>query len=277
MNNIITLPKWEKYCKELCKVNNNYILGNILNFNEENLEQFNFQQYTNKTIILLNPDCDFPPPKISNTYEFDPKYNRLMKDCHLIEYKDKIDYRIIKIIEEFNIKIICYSSSIFHKNVTVIPLGITWQFEIPRSICSTNIEKKNLCYANFGIPTIERWFGNPRQDAYNKIKNKKFIFIENTQEDNSIRKINNNYNNYFNKLLASKFSICPRGCGIDSYRVYDSILCKCIPIMLKNGEYYKNFEGWPILFIDDYEDLTADFLENVKIDIELSHLKIPIL
>ena len=75
MNNIITLPKWETYCKNLCKENNNYILGNILNFNEDNLEQFNFQQYTNKTIILLNPDCDFPPPKISNTYEFDSKYN----------------------------------------------------------------------------------------------------------------------------------------------------------------------------------------------------------
>ena len=84
--------------------------------------------------------------------------------------------------------------------------------------------------------------------------------------------MNNNYNNYFNKLLSSKFSICPRGCGIDSYRVYDSILCKCIPIMLKNGEYYKNFEGWPILFIDDYEDLTEDFLENVKIEINQSCL-----
>jgi hypothetical protein len=273
MDNIITLPKWEKYCKDLCKVNNNYILGNILSFNETNLDQFNFQRYANKTIILLNPDCDFPPPKISNTYEFDSKYNGLTNDCRLIEYKDKIDYRIIKIIEEFNIKIICYSCSIFHKNIRIIPLGITWQVKIPQSVFSSNnIEKKILCYANFGIPTIERWFGNPRKDAYNKIIDKDFIFIENTQQDNHIRKMNNNYNNYFNKLLSSKFSICPRGSGIDSYRVYDSILCKCIPIMLKNGEYYKNFEGWPILFIDDYEDLTEDFLENVKIEINQSCL-----
>ena len=272
MYDLITLPKWEKYCKELCKKDNNYILVNIFEFNEPNLDELNFKKYANKNIILLNVDCDFPPPKISNTYEFDPKYNRLMKDCHLIEYKDKIDYRIIKIIEEFNIKIICYSSSIFHKNVTVIPLGITWQFKIPRSICYTNIEKKILCYANFGIPTIKRWFGNPRQDAYDKIKKKDFILIENTQPDTSVRKHNNNYNNYFNKLLASKFSICPRGCGIDSYRVYDSILCRCIPIMLKNNEYYKNFEGLPILFIDDYGDLTKNFLNNIKIEIDISCL-----
>lgn len=272
MDNLITLPKWENYCKDLCKVNDDYVIFNILNFNEENLDKFNFKQYTNKTIILLNPDCDFPPPKTSNTYEFDNKYKGLQPDCSLLTYSDKIDYRIINIIEEFNIQILCYSSSIFHKNVKVIPLGITWQVKIPESITSINIDKQILCYANFGIPTIERWFGNPRQDAYNKIINKDFIFIENTQKDTVNRKMNNDYNNYFSKLLNSKFSICPRGCGIDSYRVYDSILCKCVPIMLKNGEYYKNFEKWPILFIDDYDELTEDFLQNVKIDVELSTL-----
>ena len=272
MDNYITLPKWENYCKDLCKVNDDYVIFNILNFNEENLDKFNFKQYINKTIILLNPDCDFPPPKTSNTYEFDNKYKGLQPDCSLLTYSDKIDYRIINIIEEFNIQILCYSSSIFHKNVKVIPLGITWQVKIPESITSINIDKQILCYANFGIPTIERWFGNPRQDAYNKIINKDFIFIENTQKDTVNRKMNNDYNNYFNKLLNSKFSICPRGCGIDSYRVYDSILCKCVPIMLKNGEYYKNFEKWPILFIDDYDELTEDFLQNVKIDVELSTL-----
>jgi len=26
MYDLITLPKWEKYCKELCKKDNNYIL-----------------------------------------------------------------------------------------------------------------------------------------------------------------------------------------------------------------------------------------------------------
>ena len=273
MDNLITLPKWENYCKDLCKSNDDYVIFDILNLNEENLDKFNFKQYANKTIILLNPDCDFPPPKETNTYKCDPKYKGLQQDCSLLTYSDKIDYRIIKIIEEFNIQILCYSSSIFHKNVRVIPLGITWQVKIPNSITSMNIDKQILCYANFGIP-IDRWFGNPRQDAYNKIKNKDFILIENTQKDTSSRKMNNDYNNYFNKLIHSKFSICPRGCGIDSYRVYDSILCKCVPIMLKNGEYYKNFENWPILFIDDYDKLTADFLQNVNFEFDMSVIDI---
>ena len=274
MYDLITLPKWQKYCKELCKKDSNYILVNIFEFNEPNLDELNFKKYANKNIILLNVDCDFPPPIYTNTYPCDKKYNGLTKNCKLIKYTDKIDYRIVKIIEKFNITIICYSSSIFHKKVRVIPLGITWQSNIPETIVYSNNNKEILCYANFGIPTIKRWFGNPRQDAYDKIKNKDFILIENTQPDTSVRKNNNNYNNYFNKLLASKFSICPRGCGIDSYRVYDSILCRCIPIMLKNNEYYKNFEGLPILFIDDYGDLTKNFLNNIKIEIDISCLNL---
>jgi len=42
--------------------------------------------------------------------------------------------------------------------------------------------------------------------------------------------------------------------------------------MLKNNEYYKNFEGLPILFIDDYGDLTKNFLNNIKIEIDISCL-----
>tara|TARA_B110000091_G_scaffold214534_1_gene268806 strand:- start:3268 stop:3486 length:219 start_codon:yes stop_codon:yes gene_type:complete len=60
MDNLITLPKWEKYCKDLCKVNDNYILFDIFNFNEANLDKLNFTQYANKTIILLNPPFLIP-------------------------------------------------------------------------------------------------------------------------------------------------------------------------------------------------------------------------
>ena len=58
----------------------------FIKLNEPTLEELDFKQYANKTIILLNPDCDFPPPKINNTYEFDSKYKNLTKDCQLISY-----------------------------------------------------------------------------------------------------------------------------------------------------------------------------------------------
>ena len=61
--------------------------------------------------------------------------------------------------------------------------------------------------------------------------------------------------------------ICPRGCGIDTYRLWDCIMLGCIPIVEK----YESHNSWndlPILFLDnirDYELLTEDFL-NRKYD-----------
>lgn len=264
MLNFFLYNKWEKYVIALCKNNSNFILGNILTYNNIELNEDYFKNNVNKNIILINGDCDFPPPLASNTYEFDPKYDKNNYNCNNDKnksYVEKIDYRILQLIEKYNINIYCFSSSIYHKNVHTIPIGITWQFPIPNFVFSYDITKSILCYANFGI-ACDRWFGNPRRDCLNIINNKNFIQIENCVIDDNTRKKNNNYNNYYLKFCQSKFSICPRGCGIDCYRIYDSIICNCIPIVLKNNEFYKNFLDYPILFVDNYDVIDEDFLNT---------------
>ena len=62
--------------------------------------------------------------------------------------------------------------------------------------------------------------------------------------------------------------ICPRGCGIDTYRLWDCIYMGCIPIVEKY-EGYKQFEDLPILFIDHWRDinnLTESYLEHTWLD-----------
>ena len=266
MNNIITLLNWKQYCKQLViTYPDKYTIVDIFDFNDDKfyLNELNVKKYENKHIILFNGDVNFPPPLKEYTYEFDPKYNGLPpNDYEMKPYKEKIDNRIIDYIEKNNIKIICYSSSIFHKNVIMIPLGISWQININNNIINTNYNKTILCYANFGIP-CDRWFGNIRKELYATMTHLGFITNENVVLDDNCRKNNNNYDNYFYKLKLSKFSLCPPGCGIDSYRVYDSILCGCIPICLKYEEFYKNFdENIPILFINNYDELNEDLLIN---------------
>ncbi len=262
IDNLFTLMKWEEFAINLCKFNNNFILGDILTFNNEIIDEEYFNLNKGKNIILLNGDCDFPPPIASNTYEFDKKFNGINNELVSKPYKEMIDYRILDIIEKYNINIYCLSSSVYHKNVKVLPIGTTWQVPIPEFVLSDEKEKNILCYANFGIP-CDRWFGNPRIKCLNKILSKNFIIKENCILDNHIRKSNNDYNNYFLKLKSSKFSICPRGCGIDCYRIYDCILSNCIPIMLKNEDFYKNFKDLPILFINDYDELNEEFLNDM--------------
>jgi hypothetical protein len=109
--------------------------------------------------------------------------------------------------------------------------------------------KETLCYANFGL-SCDRWFGNPRNEVVEFIKNKNFIKKENID---SVRRDNLNETHFYEQISKSKFAICPRGCGIDTYRLWDCICLGCIPIVEKYGG-YEQFEDLPILFIDSYKD-----------------------
>lgn len=259
MDEIITLPKWEKYCKDLCAKDDTYILLDILSFNKSNIHKLNFSKYSQKTIILLNPDIDFPPPKTPylNDYELD------------MQYKDRINYEIINLIEKYQIKIICYSSSVFHPNVQMVPLGITWQ--VPLSYTNIDLNNKNIiCYANFGLPRVDCWHGRIRQNIKDIISSIDFITIDNICKDELNRKTENKYVSYFESISRSKFALCPRGCGIDCYRFYDCLYYDCIPIIVKNEEFYKNLTMFPILVLETWEDLkllTGAYLDNIYIEL----------
>ena len=61
------------------------------------------------------------------------------------------------------------------------------------------------------------------------------------------------FHNYYETIARSKFMLCPRGCGLDTYRMWDCLYLGCIPIVVKYAG-YKDFEDLPILFIDKWED-----------------------
>ena len=70
--------------------------------------------------------------------------------------------------------------------------------------------------------------------------------------------------NYYETIAKTKFMICPRGCGLDTYRLWDCLYLGCIPIVVKYDG-YRDFEDLPILFIEKWEDyltLTEDYLNQ---------------
>ena len=63
-------------------------------------------------------------------------------------------------------------------------------------------------------------------------------------------------------LERSKFVLCPRGNGIDTFRFYDAMYAGAIPIVVREP-YMGAFEQVPILFVErlqDLETLTESFL-----------------
>ena len=77
----------------------------------------------------------------------------------------------------------------------------------------------------------------------------------------------------FNKLLVCsqdwstsyKFVVSPEGNGIDCHRHYEALLAGCIPIMERNALIEEKYRGCPILYTDDYSEITPTYL-NAKYD-----------
>ena len=164
-----------------------------------------------------------------------------------------------------NIKyIFATNTNYYDPIIKFLPMGSDF-----RSISSfkkgniNNKERNILCYCNFSLNTHES-----RVNIFNYIKDKKFITFENM---GIFLKYSISRDTFFERLGNSKFTICPRGNALDTFRLYDSIYAGSIPIVVKEHFHdLKIFENIPILFLNnesDFKDLTSEFLKKIYIEL----------
>ena len=109
------------------------------------------------------------------------------------------------------------------------------------------------------------------------------------------------FDRYLKELASSVFTLSPRGWGPDSYRTWEALLVGAIPIV-KRGEYgvmecvkknlkgsyssYKSairsqldrlYEHLPILVVDDWREVTKEFLEKKYAEITAKQYNIELL
>jgi hypothetical protein len=58
-----------------------------------------------------------------------------------------------------------------------------------------------------------------------------------------------------------KFMACPEGNGIDTHRTWECLYIGCIPVM-KRSVFTSFFEHLPICFVNNWEEITEDFLNK---------------
>lgn len=68
------------------------------------------------------------------------------------------------------------------------------------------------------------------------------------------------YSEHLGKIKQSKFVICPRGNAIDCHRNWEVIYMKRVPVMKRHTYLEKLFSEYPVLFVDDYSDVTEELL-----------------
>jgi hypothetical protein len=68
-------------------------------------------------------------------------------------------------------------------------------------------------------------------------------------------------NIYLDEIRNHKFTFCPRGNGIDTHRLWETLYVGGIPIVARHRA-LREFEDLPICWVDDLLSVTPDFLES---------------
>jgi len=144
------------------------------------------------------------------------------------------------------------NKAINHKKLFTLPIGIANQqyshgnLELLNQIIDNSFNKQYLVYKNFDIHT------NFQTRSY----------IDHITTQNGILMSSKlDQTNYLAKLAKSIFCISPPGNGIDCHRVWECLYLNTVPI-IQYDNCYEQFKHLPILFIDDWKDVTIEFLNK---------------
>uniref|UniRef100_A0A6C0BR30 Exostosin GT47 domain-containing protein n=1 Tax=viral metagenome TaxID=1070528 RepID=A0A6C0BR30_9ZZZZ len=109
--------------------------------------------------------------------------------------------------------------------------------------------KINLLYLNFSLNT------NPNRSKIMDILLQKG-FNKNKKLD---------WDHYIEDLSSHKFCISPKGNGVDCHRTWECLYLGVIPIVEKSP-HMSYFHDLPILFVDSYDDISIQYLNQIYKD-----------
>jgi hypothetical protein len=142
----------------------------------------------------------------------------------------------------------------FGGKVNPIPYGLQRKMgindnrhEILLTIMDYDIEPQNLLYVNHSVHT------NPEErSGINE------LFLDKSWAHVEVDSVY--YDEYLTALKESKFMICPIGNAVDCHRNWECLYMRRVPIM-KKSKYFKHlFKDYPVLFVNDFSEVTEDLL-----------------
>jgi hypothetical protein len=143
-----------------------------------------------------------------------------------------------------------------------LPLGITnntdetdvhpifGNTQLMLNVVKNNYKKENLLYMNFNLNTCHE-----RLYLYNMFKNVDWCFKRIVNNSLEGRKT------FLEDICKSKFVLCPKGNGIDTHRLWESLYMRSIPIV-KYHITHSNLTDLPILFVNNWSEINNEFLET---------------
>ena len=197
-----------------------------------------------------------------NEFETLVKTLKMMQNKFILIFHNSdncFDDKHIQLFEELPLLQHIYTQNMntVHPKVSALPIGLCNRSEGLQGTYETEVEKTNNIYFHFTISTNKV----KRQECYEKIIKKGVEWKPN--------KIH--YPKYLLELKTYKYCICPEGNGIDTHRFWESLYMNVIPICKKNVlvQYFSKY--FPIVLLDDWDDLDLTKLDEVYEDMKINH------
>ena len=156
-----------------------------------------------------------------------------------------------------------------HKQLIPVPLGLASRFskknlteDYFKEVVNKNdfIKEDINLYLNFQVNTnfVER------SNLYKIFTGHDWVTHDFPDNDN---------NKYHQSLKEATFVLCPWGNGVDTHRLWEALYSGSIPVT-KQHVTYKSVKDLPILFVDDYEDITYELLEQFLKNLDINKFNI---
>lgn len=68
------------------------------------------------------------------------------------------------------------------------------------------------------------------------------------------------YRDFLLEMRDHKFMACPEGNGMDCHRNWESLYMRRVPVMKKSAYFSRLMDGFPVLFVDEWSDMTPALL-----------------
>lgn len=176
----------------------------------------------------------------------------------------------------------CQNCLIQHPKITLIPLGLDYhtmmyyshirgdrgpkitpveqeqQIMDLRKVIKPFWERIVACYGNFQFLTTTK-YGGDRVDAINKIPSNVIFYDCKHQRKQT-----------FINQTSFAFVISPFGQDYECIRTWEALCLGCIPIM-KRSPLDSLYEGLPVLFVNDWNEITYEFLQKTLLEYKEKH------
>ena len=143
------------------------------------------------------------------------------------------------------------NTTIDHPKLVTIPIGAgdmgpdNKERLLHKMMCNPP-KKRELLYLNF---RPDNHFERAKALAY--FEDQAFCFVDSP----CYREL------FFERVAAAKYTLCPRGNGLDTQRVWECLLLGSIPV-LKSNELDPLYADLPVLIVQEWSAVTATLLEN---------------